>query len=68
MSGMKRRIAAAAVVASFSLLAGGCMVLPTLSGDSIPPQQVMPALVAPSYQEASPPSEERLSQLDPSVT
>ena len=48
-----------------SLLCSGCLVLPTLSGDNIPPQPVMPALASPSYQEGAPPSGERLSLLDP---
>jgi len=59
------RLAAAAAVIALALLSSGCLVLPTLSGDNIPPEPVMPALAAPSYQEGSPPSAERLSQLDP---
>ncbi len=60
-----RRVAAAAALIAIALLVNGCLVIPTLTGDNLPVEPVMPALAAPSYQEASPPSAERLSQLDP---
>jgi len=60
-----KRLAAAAAALVMSLLSSGCLVLPTLSGENIPPEPVMPALASPSYQEGTPPSAERLSRLDP---
>ena len=60
---MRGRIAAAAAVIVPALLANGCVLLPGLAADNVPPERVMPALVAPSYQESSPPSAERLSEL-----
>jgi S1-C subfamily serine protease len=55
-------MAAAAVV--LALLASGCLLLPRPAND-LPPADVMPALVAPPYQEETPPTAERLAQLSP---
>ena len=47
------------------LLGAGCMGLPTLSGDDVPSENVMPALASPSFTEDSPASAELLKGLDP---
>ena len=62
---MRARAFAAPAGIVAALLTTGCMVLPGLSADNVPPERVIPALVAPSYQEGTPPSAERLSELDP---
>jgi S1-C subfamily serine protease len=62
---MRARVCLAAAVMIPALLTTGCLVLSSMSPDNGPPEQVMPALVAPSYQEGTPPTAERLSQLDP---
>jgi S1-C subfamily serine protease len=58
-----RMFAAAAALTPFLLI--GCMLLPPLSSDDLPLENVMPALMAPSYSDGTPPTAERLRDLDP---
>jgi len=57
------RIAAAAL-APFLFLSS-CLLLPRFSNDDVPLESVMPALMAPAYSDGTPPTAERLRDLDP---
>lgn len=61
---MHRMLAAAAALAP-SLLLSSCLLLPRMSSDDVPPESVMPALMAPAYSDGTPPTAERLRDLDP---
>jgi len=58
------RIAAAATLAPFLFLSS-CLLLPRFSNDDVPLESVMPALMAPAYSDGTPPTAERLRDLDP---
>jgi S1-C subfamily serine protease len=62
---MKLRMYAVAAVLASLLVFSGCVLLPRLSGDDLAPENVMPALLSPSYSEGTPPTAERLRDLDP---